>query len=155
FASGTLRLLALEGSVEGVDIEGDAAGSPASLLKEYLAPLTDEQPLTRGTLDHQVALIRQMPGVTTDIHIAPGSKNGKLRLVIKVVRKPIALTVNANNRGTELLGRTALVAHASAYNVTRGGEQLGLTLASATSTGRFRYAGADVSEAIGDEGGTL
>src|SRR5207244_2133834 len=148
FANGALHLVAIEQFIEKVDIQGDAAGD-TTLLRADVAPLLAERPLTRDTFGRALALIRQMSGVSADIHFKQGSGRGAVRLVIAVRRKSVAVTVNANNRGTALLGRTAIVAHASAYNVTGEGEQLGIVYATSTSTGRFRYVAADISEAIG------
>lgn len=80
--SGVLRITVVEGAIEQVSVSGAAA---AFGLERLLAPLTEERPSRLATLERQLLLINERPGIkvvdTTLDETSPGS--GRFRLGVK------------------------------------------------------------------------
>jgi hemolysin activation/secretion protein len=80
--SGALRITVVEGVIEQVNVSGAA---PTFGLERLLAPLTEERPSRLATLERQLLLINERPGIkvvdTTLDETSPGS--GRFRLAVK------------------------------------------------------------------------
>lgn len=80
--SGALRVTVVEGAIEQVSVSGTDA---AFGLERLLAPLTEERPSRLATLERQLLLLNERPGIkvvdTTLDETSPGS--GRFRLGVK------------------------------------------------------------------------
>jgi hemolysin activation/secretion protein len=151
---GVLRLTAVEGRIAEVALEGPIAGKDMTLVRAYLAHLTAERPLTRRTLERYVSLIRDIPGLESNIDIVPGAQLGEVRLRVGLKPRAFRLGVSVNNRGTALLGRTQVQLDAVGYSLFRQGDQTRLTFAAPTQLERFQYYAAAHSTPLGANGTT-
>lgn len=138
-SGGLLRLQALEGHVGQVALQGQVKGRDLKLVSAQAAKLTSEIPLRRVTLERQLSLIRDIPGLTVDANLLPGKSLGAVVLVLDLKHKAPDLTFSVNNRGSSLLGRTQMQADLNLYSTFRQGDQTKLTLGLPTDPERFQY----------------
>lgn len=139
FGGGTLRLVAVEGYVAGVEVRGKLRRNRVRLLQAYLRRLERERPLHTSTLQRMISLIRDMPGVTVDPSFERGDAQGAVRLVMTASEKPVQFAIGVNDRGTALLGRTQVQSDALFNGVVAGGDQLRATVVAPTRVSRFQY----------------
>lgn len=155
FVDGVVRLRVLEGHIEGVDISGPAGPRDRDLVEAYAGRLQAERPLRRSTLERYISLIRDIPGLTTDVSLTNGSGAAGVRLHLDLAPKPVALALSLNNRGSAYLGRTQAQADLFLNSVLRQGDQTRLTVALPTDIERFQAVGVQHSQPIGTDGLTL
>ncbi len=153
FAGGVLKLQVLEGYVEGARLDGVTSQKRIRLIRRYLAPLLKERPLGKASLQRQVSLIRDMPGLYPTLNFERGDQPGAVRLMIKASPRSVQLGLGANNRGTALLGRTQGQADLYAHSLIFGGDQLHATLVTPLEADLFRYYSLAYSVPL-DAGGT-
>lgn len=151
---GVLRLTAVEGRIAEIGLEGPIAGKDMSLVHAYLAKLTAERPLTRRTLQRYVSLIRDIPGLESNINITPTGQLGEVRMDVALRPRQVRFGASINNRGTSLLGRTQVQLDAIGYGLLRQGDQTRLTFAAPTQVERFQYYGLAHATPIGANGMT-
>lgn len=104
-ADGTLRLQALEGFVDRVATEGDQAADWRAAAAAYLKPAIAERPLREETLERQLLLLGDLPGVDARAVLAPSADvaaAADLRLIGE--RRRVNLFGGVDNRGTEFNG---------------------------------------------------
>ncbi|GEP01833.1 heme utilization protein [Methylobacterium haplocladii] len=103
-ANGRLRIRVLEGVIEEVVIGGDDRGAYG--LPSLFSPLTAERPSRRATLERQLLLANDRPGVrltdTTLDEIAPGT--GRFRLKVTVQTWALYGAVGLDNLGSGAVG---------------------------------------------------
>ncbi|CAN5915113.1 ShlB/FhaC/HecB family hemolysin secretion/activation protein [soil metagenome] len=98
FADGVVRVVAVEGFIASVRIEGDA-GPDEALLRGMAQRLTDERPLTLASFERVTQLMSRLPGLTVSADASlPGTTDGATALVLKVTRKPYNVSVGADLR---------------------------------------------------------
>lgn len=151
-SGGLLRLQALEGHVGQVALQGEVKGRDLKLVSAQAAKLTSETPLRRATLERQLSLIRDIPGLTVDANLLPGKAPGAVVLVLDLKHKAPDLTVSVNNRGSSLLGRTQAQADLNLYSTFRQGDQTKLTLGLPTDPERFQYYAVTHGQPLGASG---
>jgi hemolysin activation/secretion protein len=139
FAEGHLNLVALEGYVETVNIEAKPGPRNRGLAETYLESLKGDKPLSRRALQRKVALVRDIPGLTSDIQLQSGSREGAVQIAAKLDQKRVQLGLGANNRGTAFLGRTQVQADLYLNSMLRQGDQTRLTYATPTEPRLFQY----------------
>ncbi|GEP09030.1 ShlB/FhaC/HecB family hemolysin secretion/activation protein [Methylobacterium gnaphalii] len=103
-AEGRLRIRIIEGRIEDVVIVGDDADRFG--LLRLLAPVTAETPARRSTLERQLLLANDRPGVrvtdTTLDEIVPAS--GRYRLKVSVKSWTIYGAIGLDNLGSSAVG---------------------------------------------------
>jgi hemolysin activation/secretion protein len=98
FANGVVRVVAVEGFVSAVRIEGDA-GNAEPMLRAIAERLTTQRPLTQRGFERVTQLLARLPGLTVDANAAlPGGTDGATTLVLKVKREPYNLSVGVDLR---------------------------------------------------------
>jgi hemolysin activation/secretion protein len=98
FAGGVVRVVAVEGYLSGLRIEGDA-GPATPKLREIAAPLLAERPLRQATFERVTQLLARMPGLTVAATASmPGTTDGATELVLKVKRVPYDVSLGADLR---------------------------------------------------------
>lgn len=98
FADGVVRVVAVEGFIASVRIEGDA-GPDEALLRAMAQRLTAERPLTLAGFERVTQLMSRVPGLTVAADASlPGTTDGATALVLKVARKPYNVSVGADLR---------------------------------------------------------
>lgn len=154
FADGALQLVAIEGRVEKTEVRG-RPGRSRALVERYLAPLESQAPASRRTLQRSVSLIRDTPGLTSDVQLATGSRQGAVQVAADVTQQPVQFGLGVNNRGTAFLGRTQVQADVYFNGVLRGGDQTRLTYAAPTEPRLFQYYAIGHQTPLGATGATL
>lgn len=98
FADGVVRVVAVEGFVSAVRIEGDP-GPAEPRLRAIAERLTTQRPLTLAAFERATQLLARLPGLSVDATAAlPASTDGATTLVLKVKREPYNLSVGADLR---------------------------------------------------------
>lgn len=98
FAGGVVRVVAVEGYLSTLSIEGDA-GPAEPKLREIAAPLLAERPLRQATFDRVTQLLARLPGLTVAATASmPGTTDGATALVLKVKRQPYDVSLGADLR---------------------------------------------------------
>lgn len=155
FAGGTVRLLAIEGYVAKVEIQGKLRRSRLRLLEDYVKRIARERPLHVSTLQRVLSFVRDMPGVTATPRFELGQAQGAVTLVLPVSEKPVQVSVGANDRGTAFLGRTQFEADVQFNGVLSGGDQLRTTVVLPAKARRFQYYAGAYTTPLDDDGTAL
>lgn len=98
FDGGVVRIVAVEGYIASVRIEGDT-GAAEPKLREIAERLQADRPLTQATFERVTQLLARLPGVKVDASAAlPESTDGATVLVLKVKRLPYNVSLGADLR---------------------------------------------------------
>lgn len=98
FRNGAVRIVAVEGHVQAVRIEGDP-GKGEDRLREIAEQIQREKPLRTATFEHVTALLGRLPGIGIQAQIQlPTSTDGASTLVIQARHKPYDLAVGLETR---------------------------------------------------------
>jgi hemolysin activation/secretion protein len=154
FSGGVLQLVAVEGYVSAVLYDGAGKGATRA-IRPHAEALQAERPLSRTTLQREVSLMRDIPGLNPEIGMRPGTQQGAVEVAIDAHPKPVQFGVSVNNRGTAYLGRTQAQADLYFNGVLGGGDQTRLSYAAPTDGNFFRYYGAGHSRILDKAGTTL
>lgn len=152
FAGGRVILVAIEGRIGEVVIQPTPAKADMRLLKAYAGALKTDRPLSKGALERYISLIRDIPGVTTDIDLQRTDKVGVVRLVLKPTVKRFQAGVGINTRGTAQLGRTQISLDLIGNSLLTQGDRAQATIAVPTDVERFQYYGLSYQRPVGTNG---
>lgn len=152
FAAGRVRVRTLEGRVDATEIVGADDPRLHALLEQYMARLASEQPLRRSTLQRQVSLLRDIPGLGADVALENGAGEAGVKMKLTVEPRPVQLGLAINNRGTALLGRTQVAADLYLNGLARPGDQTRLTVAAPTQGDLFRSYSIQHTQLFGSDG---
>jgi hemolysin activation/secretion protein len=98
FKDGVVRVVAVEGFIASVRIEGDA-GPAESKLREFTQRLMREHPLKMASFERVSQLLTRVPGITLTAEAAlPAGTDGATELVLKVKRQPYNVSLGADLR---------------------------------------------------------
>lgn len=140
--------------VSGVTIGGDTEGD-IDLLRYYAAKLTTEDPLTRATLERQLSLISDIPGLETRIGLSAPDADGAVRLGLELHREPWEYEIGLNNSGPDSLGETQVSATLVRNALFRLGDQTRFTFGADTSFNRFQLAALSHRQPVGHDGASI
>lgn len=155
FDGGRLNLVAIEGYVEAVSVDGPEGRRNRALAEALLGALKGEKPLSRRTLQRKVSLTRDIPGLVSDIQLQSGSQPGAVQVKAKLDPKPVQFGLGVNNRGTAFLGRTQVQADLYLNSLLRQGDQTRFTYAAPTEPRLFQYYAVGHVEPLNADGTTL
>lgn len=131
---GTLRFQIAEGYISEVRLDGDVGPVGTQVLR-FLNRLVNVQPLDIATLERQLLLAQDIPGLTVRTVLRPaGTAPGALSLVAQLSRKGISGYVTADNRGPRFSGPEQALAAVQFNSFTSLGEQTELALFWARAT---------------------
>jgi hemolysin activation/secretion protein len=98
FQNGVVRIVAVEGHVQTVRIEGDP-GKAEARLREIAEVVQREKPLRTATFEHVTALLGRLPGIGIQAQVQlPTNTDGASTLVIQARHKPYDLAVGLETR---------------------------------------------------------
>lgn len=118
---GVVHLAVYEGYISEVQVDGPAAGAVDALL----AGVTDSRPLKLADLDHRLTLATDRPGLRLKTHLEPVIDDpARHRLVVYADRQRLALSLYADNRGTEAAGPWQLYSRLAANSAFVAGDQI-------------------------------
>lgn len=155
FENGSVRIVVIEGHVEGVDVQGGRRVASLGRVRALAARLVRDRPLRRSHLQRALLLIQAVGGDKVEAGFLPGRAPGAVRLKLAVTEKRVQLGLGISDRGQNLLGRTQLEADLTLNSLLRQGDQTLLTFATPTDPRRFRYYALSHSEPIGADGLTV
>ncbi len=98
FDGGVVRVVAVEGYIGSVRIDGDA-GPAEARLRAIAGRLLAERPLRQATFDRVTQLLLRLPGLTVGAAASmPATTDGATELVLKVARQPYNVSLGADLR---------------------------------------------------------
>lgn len=131
---GTLRFQVAEGFISEVQLDGDVGPAGTQVLR-FLNRLVNVQPLDVATLERQLLLAQDIPGLTVRTVLRPsGTAPGALSLVAQLSRRAVTGYVTADNRGPRFSGPEQGLAAVQFNSFTSLGEQTELALFYARAT---------------------
>lgn len=102
FESGVVRVVAVEGHVATVQIEGDAGGAEPK-IRELAARITQDKPLRRENFERYTQIMAQLPGVRVEATATPpANTDGAGALVLKVSHQPYSISLGTDIRSSRL-----------------------------------------------------
>lgn len=150
FRDGVVRVVAVEGFVATVKIEGEA-GPAAPKLLAMAERIQRDRPLTLASFERYTQLMAQMPGLRVEARAVPSaSTDGAGTLVLKVTRQPYSLSVGTDFRSSR---PRAVITGVLNDPVAAGGR-----LSTSVLAGALRgesYGAASYSHMVGNDGLTL
>lgn len=146
---GVVRLQVIEGYVGKVAF--DPSFNPTERIREQAQVIAREKPLTIKTLERQLLLINESPGVTAQAYFEPGVETGEALLTLKAFRKPVSGFVGVQNRVSRLLGDVAIEGRVTLNNPLGLDDSHSLLLQT-TNRWRLRSAGYVYNQALGTDG---
>ena len=150
FKDGTVRIVAVEGFVESVTIQGDA-GPAADRIREIAQLIRQNRPLQLANFERYTQLMGQLPGVTVDAQATPSAQtDGAGSLLVKVARKPYDVSLGADIRSS----RPRAVVTGIVNDPLLPGSRLSATTLVGSPKGEF-FGSLAFSQVIGTEGLTL
>lgn len=153
-AGGVLRVRVIEGFVDKVTLEGEP---PLRRFVAYGDRIRDERPLSRSTLERNVLLINDLPGVSASPGIRPlDEAAGRYELVLAIEQDAIDGNVYLDNRGTPAVGRLQSWASVATNDLLGFSERLQLGHFSVPNQPReLQYAELAYDQPLGTQGTTL
>lgn len=98
FQNGVVQIVAVEGHVQTVRIQGDA-GKAEALLREIAEHIRQEKPLRTATFEHVTALLGRLPGIGIQAQVQlPTSTDGASTLVIQARHKAYDVAAGLETR---------------------------------------------------------
>ncbi|MBN2358522.1 MAG: ShlB/FhaC/HecB family hemolysin secretion/activation protein [Deltaproteobacteria bacterium] len=154
--SGVLRLRVVEGAVLRVVFEGEGTDSLA--LKEYVHRIRDERPLKLDTLERQLLLLEDLPGLAvSDSRVrALDEEAGDYELIVTLEVARYDLLTFLDNRGTHAIGPLEFWTAVGANSPMGRGERLqvgAFTIPNQTS--ELQYYEGSYSQPLGSQGTRL
>ncbi|UVK82535.1 ShlB/FhaC/HecB family hemolysin secretion/activation protein [Pseudomonas sichuanensis] len=152
FSEGRVRVVLVEGYIGDCQVEGDI-GPARGYLAQLMDKLMTERPLTRASLERYTGLIGRIPGVTAQAQVlAPGTADGRARMVVRALRKPFTGTLQLNDGSRDDL--QALLG-ASSNAQTRFAEQLSASVLTPPGEDKAHYYRLDYAQFVDAEGSQL
>lgn len=150
FRDGRVRVVAVEGHVQAVQIEGDA-GPAEPKLRELADNIRREKPLRSETFEHFTELLGRLPGLGVQAQVLlPQNTDGASTLTLKVQRKPWDASFGMEARKPHPRGvLTGLV-----NDLLASGSQLGASTLLSTAK-RDEYHALHYQQFVGDQGWSL
>lgn len=152
FENGVIRVLVAEGHIESVALAGEIEGKSHKLVTAFAERLTAEKPTTRRTLERQLSLIRDIPGLKTTPSFSYGSQQGAVQLNLALDYQRPTFTAGFSNRSSRFVDDGQFTAQGKAYRLLRDGDFTSLQLAASVNFEDSLYAGLQHTTPLGDGG---
>lgn len=152
---GTVRLQVVEGYIHRASVQmGDDEGPmAANLIRTYTDKIITGNALNVRTLEHQLLLINDLPGVQARGILSPSpDAPGGADLLVVVERDPLDGIVGIDNYGSRYLGPITLSAAATANSWLGMNEAISIQTALAPDSGEMRYGALKYEQPIGPWG---
>lgn len=153
FTGDVVDVLLTEGRIDRVELK--APQGKHKLLAARAGRLMEETPLSRGTFERQITLMRAIPGMTVGTDFTDPQANGALLLTLTPKQRRRKVTTGFSNRGVELTGDGQFDVNAEFYGLGFDGDQLTLSASAASDLNRYRYVAAGYQMPVGASGLTL
>lgn len=151
-ADGVFRLRVVEGFVARVTVEGDI-GRVSERVQAYLDHITAARPVRQQDLERYLLLVTDLPGVTAQGVLRPGSGEvGAAELVVRVERDPFEGYALGNNRGSKYTGVARAALSLQGNSATAFGERLRGLFVATLGSDEERYGQIAYDQALGNDG---
>jgi hemolysin activation/secretion protein len=120
---GTLRLVVVDGFVEGVDLKG-VPEKQRALVQARLASLIGKRHVTLSEIERRLLLASDVPGLSLASTITRGNAAGGTLLVLEATWNPVAGTLGFDNRLPSSLGNWELNGAVAVNSPLGYGEQI-------------------------------
>jgi hemolysin activation/secretion protein len=150
---GAVRLQAIEGYIDDVRLEGGTEALRARARK-YADRIRRQRPLTAATLERNVLLLNDLPGVQARAVLAPGSAPGAAQLVLQLTQRRYDASASSDTRGSRAQGRQRVFADLDLHNLL-GGASITELRSVTTFTPELSYLAATHDQFIGTHGGSI
>ncbi len=120
---GTLRLVVVDGFIEGLDVRG-VPEKQRALVQARLASLIGERHVTLAEIERRLLLASDIPGLALSSTITRGTAPGGTLLVLEATWNPVAGTLGVDNRLPPSLGNWELNGALAVNSPLGYGEQL-------------------------------
>lgn len=120
---GTLRLVVIDGFVEGVDVNA-VPEKQRALIHARLASLIGQRHVTLSEIERRLILASDVPGLTLSSTIARGTAPGGTLLVLEATQNEFVGTLGIDNRLPASLGTTELAGSFALNSPLGYGEQI-------------------------------
>ncbi len=148
FANGVVRVVAVEGYVSKVTIEG-AIGNAERHLRAIANHLVNQRPLRRDAFERYTALLGQIPGLKVAANIAPPQNtDGATELKLSVVRQKIGFTTGVSFNQPGIQGLFTV----SENGLLSLGEQLSISALAPRGRDGQTYYGINYTQPLGSDG---
>ena len=148
---GELRLVAVEGFVDAVQLRGDVPPGE-SLLAGYGERMKRVRPLTAAALERCLLLMNDVGGSRARGTLVPSAKTpGAAELVVDFTRERTHIDLTSNNRNSRSLGPYRSGIDATASGLIGDWDQLGLTGGSSLDS-EFNFVGLTYGANLGSNG---
>ncbi|MCX7310689.1 MAG: hypothetical protein NTV56_02950 [Alphaproteobacteria bacterium] len=125
---GAIMIQVVEGQVARIEVNG--GGDDPFGIKPIVAVIKDEAPSRLGTIERQLQLVNDIPGVRiADIVLEEiGSATGRFRLVVNVEAWRVYAAQSVDNFGSSAVGPWQSYSITSLNSYLKSGDTLGVTL---------------------------
>lgn len=149
--NGSVRLQAIEGYIADVQVQG---GTEAlrNRARKYGEHIRGKRPLTAGTLERNILLLNDLPGVQARAVLAPGATPGAAQLVLQLTQRRYGAGLSSDTRGSKAQGRQRVFGDLDLHNLF-GGASLTEIRDVTTFTPELSYVAAAHDQFIGSYGG--
>lgn len=152
-SEGKIRLQAVEGYLAAVEFEGELENR-RGMYERIRQRLLAQRPLRTATLERQMLLLNDLPGVSAQAVLQPARESGAANLTVRMGVANVAASMGATNRGSEVQGpvqydaslelRSLLTLHdATTLRYLQSSERDELWLAAVSHTQRLTAGGLD------------
>ena len=149
---GIIKLKIVEGYIESVRIEGDAA-EYQQRIKKYLNKLTGMVPVNNHEIERYLLLINDLPGVSARAVVRPEkNKLGATELVVRVEVKRFDGLVLVNNRGSKFRGPFRILLEGTSNSLLNLEEELKLVFLTTFEDNEQHYGSISYKQPLGTEG---
>jgi hemolysin activation/secretion protein len=151
-ASGLLRLQVLEPQITRVAVSGDA-GPYAARIDVLTAPLRDQRPVRKDSVQQVLQRLRELPGLSVTMTTQRDDLTaGGYHLLVDADYQGVEGVVQVTNRGTDEIGPHFLLGQVVGNSLFGQAEKFGLVFVSAADRKEFQGGGGFVDLAVGGAG---
>lgn len=144
---GRVKLVAVEGYLAAVKFTGTT--HRPGMLESVRRALLGEKPLRAKTLERQLLLLNDLPGLVAQGFLAPAaSQSGAAELTIRLEQRHLAVGAAGSNRGSRLQGPYQYGANIGLQSVLGLDEVTGLDYLQASDASELRYYAASHKERL-------
>lgn len=131
---GRVRIRVIEGRIADIVLKGERTAQFG--IGAMLAPITDENPSRRATLERALLLVNDLPGVRiSDTAIEEiGTGSGRFRLVVWLESWQNYTAVSLDNRGSDAIGPLQSYVASSFNSALMAGDTFGVNLSTIPDT---------------------
>lgn len=110
--SATVKIRVIEGFIDDITVEGLDSGARGA-IERALAPLRELRPIDLASLERQLLILNDMPGITGTGVLRPGTRLGGSDLIVSLETRRNTYAINFNNSGSRILGPWGYTANAN------------------------------------------